>query len=94
MELYVGTVPVEGAVAGGETGGTAPYLLRSPESVGVCAAAAGISGGDITGVTASTNATSAAVRARTRRRVLDFLRRLAASLKSDVRRKLGIMRWC
>ena len=77
---------LRGVVAGGEACGTAPYLLRSPESVGVCAAAAGISGGDVTGATASANATSTAVHARTRRRALDFPRRSAAKPRCDVRR--------
>ena len=94
MELYVGTLPVGGVVAGGEAGGTTPYLLRSPESDGACAAAADTSGSLVIGVTASANATNAAVHARARRRALDLPLRSAVGPAFDARMKLGIMRWC
>src|SRR5258705_11945401 len=41
MELYVGTLPVGGVVAGGEGGGTPPQMFRAPQYDGARAAAAG-----------------------------------------------------
>src|SRR4030095_7827353 len=74
IELYVGTLPVGGVVAGGGAFGTTPYLLRSPESDGACAAAVDTSGSLVIGVTASANATNGAVHTPARPRDTDLAR--------------------